>query len=161
MGSAVIAGKATEVIDAGYYLTQAYGDWFGSADSDSQEPEASRRVLLVDDSAFFRNLIKPLLSVAGYEVTIAEHAEAALDLCENGGDFDAIISDIEMPGMDGFELTRRLRSIDRWQETPIIALSSHTSPRDLDRGREVGFTDYIAKLDRDALLETLAQTIDA
>ncbi|MBO6560021.1 MAG: chemotaxis protein CheW [Nisaea sp.] len=161
MGSAVIAGKATEVIDAGYYLTQAYGDWFGSADSDSQEPEASRRVLLVDDSAFFRNLIKPLLSVAGYEVTIAEHAEAALDLCENGADFDAIISDIEMPGMDGFELTRRLRSIDRWQETPIIALSSHTSPRDLDRGREVGFTDYIAKLDRDALLETLAQTIDA
>ncbi|WP_193179896.1 hybrid sensor histidine kinase/response regulator [Nisaea sediminum] len=161
MGSAVIAGKATEVIDAGYYLTQAYGDWFGSAESDSQEPEGSRRVLLVDDSAFFRNLIKPLLSVAGYDVTIAEHAEAALDLCENGADFDAIISDIEMPGMDGFELTRRLRSIDRWQETPIIALSSHTSPRDLDRGREVGFTDYIAKLDRDALLETLAQTIDA
>jgi len=161
MGSAVIAGKATEVIDAGYYLTQAYGDWFGSADSDSQEPDASRRVLLVDDSAFFRNLIKPLLSVAGYDVTIAEHAEAALELCENGGEYDAIISDIEMPGMDGFELTRRLRSIDRWQETPIIALSSHTSPRDLDRGREVGFTDYIAKLDRDALLETLAQTIHA
>ncbi|UUX50528.1 chemotaxis protein CheW [Nisaea acidiphila] len=161
MGSAVIAGKATEVIDAGYYLTQAYGDWFGSADSDSQEPDVTKRVLLVDDSAFFRNLIKPLLSVAGYEVTVAEQAEAALELCENGGEFDAIISDIEMPGMDGFELTKRLRSMERWEETPIIALSSHTGPRDLDRGREVGFTDYIAKLDRDALLETLAQTIDA
>ena len=66
-----------------------------------------------------------------------------------------------MPGIDGFELTRRLREIARWENTPIIALSSHTGPRDLDRGREVGFTDYIAKLDRDALLETLAQTIDA
>jgi two-component system, chemotaxis family, sensor kinase CheA len=161
MGSAVIAGKATEVIDAGFYLTQAYGDWFGSADADSQEPTEPRRVLLVDDSAFFRNLIKPLLSVAGYDVTTVDHAEAALELCEGGAEFDAIISDIEMPGIDGFELTRRLREIARWEDTPIIALSSHTGPRDLDRGREVGFTDYIAKLDRDALLETLAQTIDA
>jgi len=118
-------------------------------------------VLLVDDSAFFRNLIKPLLSVAGYDVTTVDHAEAALELCESGAEFDAIISDIEMPGIDGFELTRRLREIARWENTPIIALSSHTGPRDLDRGREVGFTDYIAKLDRDALLETLAQTIDA
>ena len=161
MGSAVIAGKATEIIDAGFYLTQAYGDWFGSGDADSQEPTEPRRVLLVDDSAFFRNLIKPLLSVAGYDVTTVDHAEAALELCESGAEFDAIISDIEMPGIDGFELTRRLREIARWENTPIIALSSHTGPRDLDRGREVGFTDYIAKLDRDALLETLAQTIDA
>ncbi|MEO9903569.1 chemotaxis protein CheW [Nisaea sp.] len=161
MGSAVIAGKATEVIDAGFYLTQAYGDWFGSADADSQEASDPRRVLLVDDSAFFRNLIKPLLSVAGYDVTAVDHAEAALELCEGNAEFDAIISDIEMPGIDGFELTRRLREIARWEDTPIIALSSHTAPRDLDRGREVGFTDYIAKLDRDALLETLAQTIDA
>ena len=161
MGSAVIAGKATEIIDAGFYLTQAYGDWFGAAEGDSKEPTAPRRVLLVDDSAFFRNLIKPLLSVAGYDVTTVNHAEAALELCENGAEFDAIISDIEMPGIDGFELTRRLREIARWEDTPIIALSSHTGPRDLDRGREVGFTDYIAKLDRDALLETLAQTIDA
>ena len=161
MGSAVIAGKATEVIDAGYYLTRAYGDWFGSADTDSQEPTEPRRVLLVDDSAFFRNLIKPLLSVAGYDVTAVEDAETALKLCESGADFDAVISDIEMPGIDGFEFTRRLREIERWEETPIIALSAHTGPRDLERGREVGLTDYIAKLDRDALLETLAQSIDA
>ena len=164
MGSAVISGKATDVIDAGYYLTRAYGDWFGSADGRADGGALdgrSARILVVDDSAFFRNLLIPLLSVAGYEVTAVESGQEALQVCEEDDGFDAIISDIEMPGMSGFELTGKLREDPRFQDTPIVALSSHTSPADLDRGREVGFTDYIAKLDRDALLESLAQTVGA
>ena len=159
MGSAVIAGKATDVIDAGYYLTQAFGDWFKPEQQGADRRSSNRRVLVVDDSAFFRNLLSPLLTVAGYDVVAVEGGEQALDLCEKGATFDVIISDIEMPGMNGFELAERIRADERWGNTPIVALSSRTSAEDLDRGREVGFTDYVAKLDRDALLETLSVTV--
>ncbi len=64
-----------------------------------------------------------------------------------------------MPGMDGFEFAQAVKDGDRWSQTPIVALSSHTTPRDLDRGRQVGFTDYVAKFDREALLTTLSQTL--
>ncbi|NQW10408.1 MAG: chemotaxis protein CheW [Alphaproteobacteria bacterium] len=160
MGSAVIAGKATDVIDAGYYLTQAFGDWFRLTNEDKQgKKRAGGRILVVDDSAFFRNLLTPLLSVAGYQVTAVDGGEKALALCDRGEEFDAIISDIEMPGMNGFEFAEKVRSSEKWGNTPIVALSSRTSSSDLDRGRAVGFTDYVAKLDRDALLESLSQTV--
>ncbi|WP_207456925.1 chemotaxis protein CheW [Azospirillum sp. SYSU D00513] len=158
MGSAIIAGKATDVIDAGFFLTQAYKDWFGNAEESLGDDRAAR-VLLVDDSPFFRNLLTPLLSVAGYEVTAVETAADALALCEQGEDFDVIVSDIEMPGMTGFEFAETIRRGSRWQDVPMVALSSHATPRDLDRGRQVGFTDYVAKFDRDALLYALQQTL--
>ncbi len=116
-------------------------------------------MLLVDDSPFFRNLLTPLLSVAGYDVTAVENANDALALCEAGEDFDVIVSDIEMPGMNGFDFAEAVRHGSRWQRVPMVALSSHASPRDLDRGRIAGFNDYVAKFDRDALLYALQQTL--
>jgi two-component system chemotaxis sensor kinase CheA len=70
-----------------------------------------------------------------------------------------IISDIEMPEMDGFEFAENLRSGGNWSDKPIIALSSHSAPADMARGRQVGFTDYVAKFDRDGLLQTLQDTL--
>ncbi len=159
LGSSIVAGKATDIIDAGHYLTRAFGDWFQAKSHAPLGREGGRRVLLVDDSPFFRNLLTPLLAVAGYEVTTAENGDEALKLCEQGRDFDIIISDIEMPGMNGFEFAETVRKNARWQNTPLVALSSHTSQEDLDRGRAVGFTDYVPKFDRDALLATLSETL--
>ncbi|MCB9949003.1 MAG: chemotaxis protein CheW [Rhodospirillaceae bacterium] len=160
LGSAIIAGRATDVIDAGTYLTQAYQDWFMHHGEALSEDQDKQRVLLVDDSPFFRNMLTPLLSVAGYDVTSVGSAEDALSLCEAGEDYDVIVSDIEMPGMNGFDFARTIKDVGcRWHAVPIVALSSHTTPRDLDRGREVGFTDYVAKFDRDALLSSLSGTL--
>jgi two-component system chemotaxis sensor kinase CheA len=162
IGTAVIAGKATSIIDAGYYLPQAFGDWFGRNDREFGNADFHPpRILLVDDSPFFRNLLTPLLSVAGYEVISVESADRALLLRERGDEFDAIISDIEMPGMSGFEFAQAVRSDFRWGQIPMVALSSHATEKDFERGRQVGFNDYIAKFDRDALLQTLASTIAA
>ena len=118
-----------------------------------------RRVLLVDDSPFFRNMLTPLLKVSGYDVVTLESARDALEICESGTHFDMIISDIEMPEMDGFEFAARLRAEDKWRNTPLVALSSHATPQDMDRGREVGFDRYVAKFDRDTLLTTITQTL--
>jgi two-component system chemotaxis sensor kinase CheA len=162
IGTAVIAGKATTIIDAGYYLPQAFGDWFGRNDKEFGNADYHQpRVLLVDDSPFFRNLLTPLLSVAGYEVISVDGADKALALRERGDEFDAIISDIEMPGMSGFEFAQAVRADGRWGTIPMVALSSHATEKDFERGRQVGFNDYIAKFDRDALLQTLATTIAA
>lgn len=164
IGTAIIGGKATDVIDTGHYLTLAFGDWFGNANQSAPERSGAtggRSILLVDDSPFFRNLLTPLLSVSGYDVTAVESADKALEMRENGLMFDAIISDIEMPGMDGFAFAEAVRADERWGNLPLIALSSHATERDFERGRQVGFDDYVAKMDRDALLDTLGHLVGA
>ncbi len=158
LGTSILSGKATDVLDAAYYLSQASQNWFG--EDDAFEANTSRRVLLVDDSPFFRNLLTPLLSVAGYEVTAVETAGDALKLQEDGILFDAIVSDIEMPGMNGFDFVSALRSSEgKWSKLPIFAMSSHATPRDLERGRLAGFTDYVAKFNREGLLNALHETL--
>jgi two-component system chemotaxis sensor kinase CheA len=160
IGSAIIDGKATDIIDASFYLQQAFSDWFaGGERGDGDGGGKSSTVLVVDDSPFFRNLLAPLLSVAGYEVTTVASAADALALCKAGKDFDVIVSDIEMPEMSGFEFAEAVRGNSRWANVPLVALSSFASPKDMARGREVGFTDYVSKNDRDALLHTLHDTL--
>ena len=160
LGSVVIAGNATELVDTSYYLKMAFGDWFGTEmQSANDGSSGDRRVLLIDDSPFFRNMLKPLLASAGYRVTAAESADEALKLREDGEDFDIIISDIEMPGMDGFQFMEAVKEEGRWQDTPVVALTSHASPGDFQRGRQVGFTDYVGKFDRETLLNTLSTTL--
>ena len=163
IGTAIIGERATDVIDTGYYLTEAFGDWFGKPESalSAERDTSSLSVLLVDDSPFFRNLLTPLLSVSGYEVTTVDSAEKAMSILETGMHFDAIVSDIEMPGMSGFEFARAVRADSRYTNVPLIALSSRATERDLERGREAGFDDYVAKFDRDALVNTLGQIIGA
>lgn len=159
IGSAIIADKATDVVDAGFYLTQAFHDWFGTAQGTPADEEQQPRVLLVDDSPFFRNLLTPLLAVSGYKVTAVESATDALGLCDAGETFDIIVSDIEMPGMSGLEFAQAVRTSPQWHSVPLVALSSHATPRDLEQGRQAGFNDYVAKFDRDALLYSLQQTL--
>jgi two-component system chemotaxis sensor kinase CheA len=159
LGTAVIAGKATDVIDTGHWLTQAFHDWFRG--SEAGGPAHPARVLVVEDSAFFRQLLVPALSAAGYEVTQAADALQALRLCEAGLMVDAIVSDIEMPDMDGMAFVRRLRAEGPWAELPVIALTGHTGAAGIEACRDAGFTDYVQKFERDALLASLRQCLAA
>jgi two-component system chemotaxis sensor kinase CheA len=157
LGSAIIAGRATDLIDAGYYLQQAFGDWFtAAANRQVTQRDRPRRVLLIDDSSFFRNLLTPMLTVAGYEVAAAESGEDAIQLLDVAEPFDVIVSDIEMPGLSGFDVATAIRGHAKYRDVPLIALSSYTGPEDFERARSAGFTDYVAKNDRESLLTTLA-----
>ncbi len=165
MGSAIIQGKATDVVDVGHFLNSVNKEWYKDHDdtpygsAKDAVSQSKRHILLVDDSPFFRNMLTPLLKVAGYDVTTLDSPIDALALCESGAAFDLIVSDIEMPEMDGFEFARQVKTGSNWQNTPMVALTSHATPQDIDRGAQVGFEKYIAKFDRDTLLDTVSQTL--
>ncbi|MBR0671277.1 hybrid sensor histidine kinase/response regulator [Roseomonas soli] len=160
IGSAVVAGRVTQVIDTAHWLSRAGDDWFRQA-RPTATGAARPRLLLVEDSAFFRHLVVPALAAEGYEVAAVDTPVAALRLREDGVEFDAVVSDIEMPEMDGLAFARALRAGGAWAEVPLIALSSRAEPMDVTRGREAGFTDYVAKYDREALVQSLRDCLGA
>jgi two-component system chemotaxis sensor kinase CheA len=159
LGSAVVKGQATEVIDVGHFLPMAFADWFSRKE---MRPSANAQtVLLVDDSAFFRNMLAPVLKAAGYRVTVAQSGQEGLTVLRSGNQFDVVLTDIEMPDMNGFEFAEAIRADRRTEAMPIIALSSLVSPAAIERGRQAGFHDYVAKFDRPGLIAALKeQTAD-
>jgi two-component system chemotaxis sensor kinase CheA len=160
LGSAVISERVTDVIDTVYWLSHAGGDWF-RGDRKSSSAAQKPRLLLIDDSTFFRHLVVPALSAAGFDVTAVESPAEALRLRDAGVEFEALISDIEMPEMDGLSFARNVRASGAWMRLPLVALSSRAEPEDVARGREAGFTDYVAKYDRDALLSSLRECLSS
>jgi two-component system chemotaxis sensor kinase CheA len=156
LGTAVVAGAATEVVDTVHWLSQAGEDWFQPSHKGSN---GVARLLIVEDSAFFRNMLIPALSSAGYHVTAVNSAQEALSLRNEGEIFDAIISDIEMPGMDGLAFVRHARLEGAWTKLPIIALSGRANQIDIEVGLQAGFSHYMAKFDREALLERLQRCL--
>jgi two-component system chemotaxis sensor kinase CheA len=151
----VIKGQATDIIDIGHFLPLAFADW-RSRHLPGEDGE-SRRVLLIDDSPFFRNLLAPVVRAAGYAVTTAASADQALALLESGERFQLVITDLEMPGMDGFGLATALRSNPCTAQLPIIGLSSMLSSHAVEHGKRVGLRDFVAKFDRCGLLAALKQ----
>ncbi len=159
LGSAVIKGEATEILDVGHFLPMAFADWFRGTGGANNAP-AARNLLFVEDSAFFRNMLTPVLRAAGYEVTALPGAQEALSVVKAGKSFDVVVTDLEMPGMDGFEFAEAIRSQKNAAHTPIIALSSMTSPDAIAKVRKAGFHDFVAKFDRQGLVAALKEHSD-
>ena len=107
------------------------------------------RILLVDDSLVTREMERRLLEDAGFHVSAASDAQEALALLGEEP-FDCVVTDIEMPGMDGFELTAHLRGIEHFAQLPIIVVSTRDRPDDRLRGLKVGADAYLTKQSLDA-----------
>jgi len=115
---------------------------------------------VVDDSITTRTLEKNILENAGYQVLVAADGEEAWALVQSEP-LDAIVADIAMPHMDGFDLTEKVKSDDRFKEVPVVLVTSLTSPRDKIRGLEAGADAHITKgaFDQQELLETIERLI--
>ena len=117
------------------------------------------KVLLVEDTPFFLKLEKNYIEEAGYEVATAENGSEALNYLK-GNKVDVVISDINMPIMDGIELVKRIRADKNLAKIPVIAVTSLTGESQKKSGLEAGFDIYEFKLDRAKLLEALKKVFE-
>ncbi len=156
VGCAVIRNRATEIINVAHYLPLAHEDWARPGSGRAAAP--ARTILLVDDSAFFRELLTPVLKAAGYRVVAADGAEQALTLIASGMRVDVVVTDIDMPGRNGFQLVEALRAEARSAALPVIALSSAVTPDAVERARKLAIAEFVAKFDRSGLVAALAET---
>jgi signal transduction histidine kinase/CheY-like chemotaxis protein len=110
----------------------------------SHQHPTGQRILLVEDNSVNQLVAKGMLTRLGYEVEIAEQGEAALARLERE-DFDLVLMDCNMPVMDGYETSRRMRADLRWKDLPIIALTANALHEDRQRCEQAGMNDYLAK----------------
>jgi two-component system, chemotaxis family, sensor kinase CheA len=118
------------------------------------------RVLVADDSLTTRTLERYILEAAGYEVELAGDGVEALTVLDQRG-CDVLVSDVDMPGLDGVALTAQIRQVPRFRELPIILVTSLASPEDRERGLQAGADAYMVKssFDQDQLLRTIQELV--
>jgi two-component system chemotaxis sensor kinase CheA len=158
IGSAVIRGRATEILDIAHFLPFAYSDWF--EDQDAKRKARARRVLLVDGAPFFRGMLVPVLKAAGYEVVALAEVDAALMLMRRGDTFDVVVADVEAPAPNGLDLMEAIQGDHQLGHVPVIGLASRMREDVVKRAHDLGLWDFVAKFDRTGLIEAIAEAVE-
>jgi two-component system, chemotaxis family, sensor kinase CheA len=161
-GAAILGnGDIVPILDVG-----ALADLAANASAPTTSRPAVRlerrggRVLVVEDSLVAGELQKSILVAAGYDAHIAHDGAEALEMLAEGA-WDLVVADVDMPRMDGFELTLRLRADPRFQPLPVIIVTARESAEDKRRGLEAGADAYVLKREFDQLhlLDTVQRLI--
>lgn len=128
---------------------------------EKEEAARKRRILVVEDSPTTRALLKNIMEMAGYEVVTAVDGLNAYETLKNEA-ADLVVSDVDMPRMNGFELTESIRSDSRLADLPVVLVTSLESPEDRERGLKAGASAYIVKstFDQNNLMEKIRWLID-
>jgi len=117
-----------------------------------------KKVLLVEDTVFFRRYIQGVLEKSGYHVIVAQNGKEAIDvLNQEGSEISIVISDIEMPQMNGFEMARAIRKYPHYKDLPMIAVSSKADKNYRQEGMNAGFDLYLEKLRPEVLLSAISE----
>ena len=145
----VVVLDAFEIISKSMNLENANHDFKKSENDEKKSNEAKPeklKLLLVEDTTFFRNLVANALTNYGFEVVTAKHGQHALEVIEsNNTNFNLIVSDIEMPYLNGFELASQIRKHKVYKNIPMIAFSSRADEEFVNKGRSAGFNMYLEK----------------
>ena len=122
----------------------APSDGSEGSDKPAADPNRMPRIMVVDDSVTIRTLQRSMLLAAGYDVVVAADGLEAWEMLE-GVEVDLIVSDVEMPVMNGFELTRRVRASQNMRDLPVLLVTSLNAPEDRRQGIEAGADAYVIK----------------
>jgi two-component system chemotaxis sensor kinase CheA len=156
MGSAIINEHTTLLVDIVEIVQALNPEWFREPEKIVDDEGNSATILFAEDSNFFRNQVKNSMEKEGFNVIEAEDGAIAWSLLqENIKDISIVVTDIEMPNMDGFELTRLIKENPAFSHLPIIALTTLAGEEDIAKGKEVGIDDYQIKLDRERLIRSI------
>jgi len=159
-------GRIALVMNIANVIRTALGRRVVSASTnwDSDQPKASAAhkgtILLAEDSPTTRSLLKGILETAGHRVTVAVDGQQAWERVQQA-EFDVVVTDVDMPRMDGFELTEVIRQSEQLMHMPVILVTARGTDRDKERGITVGANAYITKdsFEQRRLLETIQQLI--
>jgi two-component system chemotaxis sensor kinase CheA len=161
MGSAVLGDRTLLLLDAFELADAAWPGWNPeSAGGARQAATQGGTILVAEDSAFFREQMEKLLGNLGWRVLSAPDGREAWEMLRrHAREIALVLTDIEMPNMDGLQLTRRIRGDAELSSIPVVMLSALAGDADIARGLEAGGTAYCVKLDRDKLLETIRRVL--
>jgi two-component system chemotaxis sensor kinase CheA len=152
-GAFVLNEMTMRLLDTVELAQMAHPEWFGQIGSPGGDDESAPRILLAEDSTFFREQLTTFFIDHGYQVVGCIDGVTAWEyLTTEPEDVQLVITDIEMPNMNGFELCRKIKQHEALRKLPVVALTSLTSEADVKRGREAGMDEYQVKLDREQIM---------
>ncbi|MFO0919278.1 MAG: chemotaxis protein CheW [Planctomycetaceae bacterium] len=154
LGSAVIAGETVQILDLPHLIAAANSETFRRL---AAAPPT--KVLVIDDSMFFRQLIRKAVESHGYRATSVEGADQAMQLLQSGERFDAILCDIEMPGVDGCQFAAWCRSQPQTAALPLVAITSLDADVHGARILGAGFDRLLIKFHSQQLRDALAELL--
>lgn len=154
LGTMLLDGKITLMLDLHWILETGEPDSVEKIEINPEKAK-SKRILLVEDTPFFMRVIKECIVSAGYQVTTATNGRDGLEALQSQ-EFDLVLSDIEMPLMDGREMVKNIRANSRWDKLPVIALTTLNDEQTIADGKKAGFNEWLVKLDKELVLKTLA-----
>lgn len=155
-GSIVLEENTIRIVDLYELALAAQPSWFTEKTKAEVDEESPLQILLAEDSTFFRTQAKDYLESEGFLIIEAEDGSQAWQLLKSGQyEIDLVITDIEMPFMNGFELTRAIKSDPDTCHLPVIALTSLASDEDQRRGVEAGIDEYQIKMDRERVMSAV------
>ena len=155
------SGKVVPILNVNELLISPLDAAVQAPGAEAEEGEREERsVLVVDDSITSRMLIKSILEGAGYLVKTAVDGSEAFTTLKTG-EFDLVVSDVEMPKLDGFGLTEKIRSDKKYAEIPVVLVTGLETPEDREKGIDAGANAYIVKssFDQSNLLEVIGRMI--
>lgn len=154
LGSAIIGERTTLLVDLYGVVNALHPEWTSEMKVKHKD-ESKPKVLLVEDSSFYRKHIKEFLESSGCEVTACEDGEKGLAALEENPDVAMVITDIEMPNMDGLDMTRAIRKNTRFSNLPVVAITSLAGSEAEQEGLAAGVDQYLIKLDKEEIAKTL------
>ena len=132
----------------------------GQMDMEELRPVQGAEILLVEDNEINQQVARELLEQAGFRVDVADHGQKALEMLEHKA-YDCVLMDVQMPVMDGFTATSRIREQDRLRDLPVLAMTANATVEDREKALEAGMNDHIAKpIDPNALFRALIKWIE-
>lgn len=154
LGTTLFNKHTTLIIDTYKVIEKAHPEWFKKErmDSDLNFNKEDITILLAEDSPFFQNMERSYLESAGYKVISANNGIEALEKLASHT-IHILITDIEMPGMNGFDLAKKVREDSNYKDMPILAVTSLIGDDERKRSKEVGIDEYLVKLNKDELLK--------
>jgi two-component system chemotaxis sensor kinase CheA len=153
VGSAVVRGRTTEIVNVAHYLPLVLETWSRSG----QRSKPTNRLLLLDGSHFFRDMLVPVLKASGYHVQTAATAQEAARMLSNGAQPDVIVADLELPGHSSFAFIATLRADAQYRSIPIIGMTLRPDPQMIALAKRFKITEVVSKVDRRGLLSALAE----